>query len=70
MPTSEQRARYEAHVSRAAVSLYRAEQAADAMGDEGASQDLQQLRLELRRLCDLSLRGKRAPLRGQLALDT
>lgn len=71
MGYSADRARMEAQLAVAHRALYRAMQAAEDAGDEGASEDLAQLLREVSRVADLSLRGKprRAQLKGQLEIS-
>lgn len=59
MPTSTQRARYEAALVGAARIIRRAAEAASEMGDESAEQDLTEIGHHLSAMCRESLNGKR-----------
>lgn len=68
MHNSEERARFESHVAFAAHRLRLARAVAEGNGWEGESDDLSQIEAELQRIMGDSLKGRRRPLRGQLAL--
>lgn len=67
--SSLERSRYEAGLHAANRALWRAHEAAEVLGDRGAMEDLEQMQAETRRLMELSIRGKRAPIRAQLELE-
>lgn len=70
MATSLIRSRYEGHLSRAHRALYAAMEAASDMGDEGAEDDLVALQLEVGRLMQDSINGKKRKRRQQSLLDS
>lgn len=70
MSSSAKRSAYEQKLSVAARALYWASERAEEIGDPGAAEDCLQLRTELSRLLEDSVRGKKRPSRQLSALDT
>jgi len=69
MRFSADRARYESALARAHKALYQAQESAEAMGDDGAAEDLRSLLRHVGVLAESSLRGKvRKPIPGQTRL--
>lgn len=71
MERSKARAKYETQLARAHRSLYWASVAAEELGDLGAVDDVTQIMLEVNRLTEDSLRGRkrtREPIPGQLTI--
>lgn len=62
------RSRYEQKLAAASKMLYYAAETAESLGDPGAAEDCIQLRTELQRLMEDSLRGRKRP-RRQLAAE-
>lgn len=70
MGYSTARAAYEAALSRAHVAIVRAETLAEDLNSPGAAYDCHLIALEITRLADDSLSGKRRPLhKGQIKID-
>lgn len=70
MPTGRQRSSYEFHLAAASRALYKAAEHAERNGMEGEFEDCHQIRREVQRLMDSSIRNKRVVPRGQMALET
>lgn len=69
MRSSIGRSKYEAQLAVASRALYRAAEAAEEIGDRGAQDDCLQIRTELARLMEDSVRGKKRKPRQLSAIE-
>ena len=73
--TYSSRARYEQMLARAGSAMFHAKVEADALGDEGAREDLEQMRMHVRVLMEDSLKSKKhrqgcdLELRGHMTVE-
>jgi hypothetical protein len=67
--TGQQRATYESHLGRISRGLWRAADAAEGLGDEGAAEDIMAMRDLVHQLLETSVNGKKRK-RRQLGLDS